>query len=171
MGISAVDARRPQHPEFFAIKEQIQGSALAMAAFNDHGLCSHGDDSARCFFDLTRSAQLHPGELFRFRQIGRQDCREWNQKGAKSGDSIFLNQQVSGSRHHDRVDDDIFKPVLLDLRRDRFDDRRIGEHAGLDRMRADIFHHCIYLFRHKLGFQRQDLTDTDRVLCGNRGDC
>ena len=23
---------------------------------------------------------------------------------------------------------------------------------------------------HKLGFQRQDLTDTNRVLCGNRGD-
>src|SRR6476661_9397304 len=50
MGISAVDAHRPQHPEILPVEKEIQRGSLAMAAFDHDGPCSHHDDSARRFF-------------------------------------------------------------------------------------------------------------------------
>ena len=59
--------------------------------------------------------------------------------------------------------------MLADLLRDYFDDRGVGEHAGLDRVGPDIVDHRVDLRADELWAQCLNLPDADGVLRGNRG--
>ena len=128
-----------------------------MAAFDDHGFCAHLDDSYCRFPNVICVAQLHAGEHFGFRNIRRDDARQWDQFSAQRGDGVFFNQQITRGRHHHRIDDDIYQAMLANLLCHHVDDRSVGEHAGLDRMGADIGDDRVDLRADEFGIDGQTL--------------
>ena len=54
--------------------------------------------------------------------------------------------------------------------RNRLDNRRVGQHAGLRGIRADVGHDRFDLRRHEVRRQRLECRDAERVLRGDRRD-
>ncbi len=73
-------------------------------------------------------------------------------------------------RHH-RIDDerDRRRP-LAQHRGQRLDHRGIMQHAGLDRIGADVVEHDLDLLADEIGRDRQDAKDALGILRGQRGD-
>ena len=86
------------------------------------------------------------------------------------GDGVLFNQQIARSRNHHRIDDQIFQPILTKFIGYNVNDRRVGEHAGLERVCADVTDYRIDLRRDELRIEGENLSHSNRVLRRDGGD-
>src|SRR5215471_17891612 len=112
-------------------------------------------------------------ERGRLGQIGRQHQRARNEQLAQGFNGIGCEQRITRSRHHDRVEHDIFRTMPLKPLRHRFDDPNLREHTDLHRTNAEIREHGVQLRGNEIGGHVVNATDAPCILrgkgCNNRG--
>ena len=96
-----------------------------------------------------------PLSAFGLRNVRRHDERARQQLRAQHLHAVVVEQALAALRHHHRIDDHERQIQLLDRRRDGFDDRRVGEHAGLRGVNLDVAGDGFDLRRHEIGRQRR----------------
>ena len=74
---------------------------------------------------------------------GRLGCDYGGQReqtGSQRSNGVRPQEHVASLGHHHRIDHQVPDAMLLDLVGHRADDAGVGEHAGLDRVGADVVH-------------------------------
>jgi hypothetical protein len=150
VSVLRANARYTKRSEFLPVIEHIDRRAFTVTAFDDNGFRSQGDDSTRGFFDIFGSAERHADKLLRFRYVRGYRRRQRYQSSAKRGDRVFLDQQIARRCHHDGIDDQILQTMFSDFFGDYFNNLRVRQHAGFERVRADVVNHSIDLRRNNL---------------------
>jgi hypothetical protein len=130
---------------------------IAMPALDQHGAAMRRDQrrgiAAQCF------------ELG---EVGRDDCRAAHQP-LERGDRRIVRQRRAAARDHDGVEHH-GHGELGELVGERQRRARRTDHPDLDRIDADIAHHCVHLRDHHVGGHRVHGADAERVLRGDRSD-
>ena len=112
----------------------------------------------------------HLREHFGFGNVGRDDARQADQRPAQGVDRFFVEQVIAALGDHHRIDDEVGQLERLDRGGHRLDDRRVGEHAGLDRVAAEVGDHRLDLRGDEIIGNDVHALDADGVLGGQRRD-
>jgi biotin transport system substrate-specific component len=144
--------------------------AVEVPALHYYDARAESEDSFRGPLHVLQRPHSHLGEDFGFRNIGRDDHGTSQELGPHHGNGFFDQQSVSTLRDHDGIHDHVGELEAFDRRSNRFDNRRGGEHARLDRVRTYVARHGLYLRDDKIGRHRLPIGDAERVLRGDRGD-
>src|SRR5579863_1293454 len=95
----------------------------------------------------------------------------WRETALQGLDRVTLDKRRSTLRDHDRVEHQRqCRRALLKHRGDGLDHRGVVQHAGLDRVGADIIEHDLHLLTDEGRIDRQDAVNTLGVLRGQRRD-
>ena len=112
---------------------------------------------------------VHARQRLRLGQVRRDHRGQREQVGPQRPDGIRAQQHVAALGHHHRVHHQAPDAVLPDLVGDGADDAGVGEHAGLDRVGADVVHDGVDLRGHDRGRSFEDPRDAGGVLGGDGG--
>src|SRR5215475_11435054 len=170
MSVTSAYAGRAKRTDFFSIEEQVDGRSFSMTALDDDAFCTHRDNPTRGLFYFFGPGQFHSGQLLGFGKIRRHNLRHRDEMGAKCLNRILSQQQVARFCDHHRINHEILQVISANLRGDELDQRSIGEHPGLQRVRSDVLHNRIDLGGHQIDAQFQNCTDFDSILGGDCGD-
>ena len=117
---------------------------------------------------LHRGLVVHreAGQQCGFVDVRRDQCREWEQMIAQRGFSVGRKQAMPRRRHHDRVDDERRPAVPGNTSSDSADQRSIGQHASLERVRWQVLSEGVELRFHEVRRNWIDGVDAQGILCG-----
>ena len=138
--------------------------AIEVAALDHHRTGAHRPQRAGGAGGVLRGADRQPGQHLRLGNVGRDDSRQRQQRPAYRLDGVGGQQVVAALGHHHRVDDQVGQPQPGDRRRDRLDDCRGRQHAGLDGVAAEVAGHGLDLGDDERR-RRQVHAVTARVSC------
>ena len=85
-------------------------------------------------------------------------------------DGFIVQEPVAALRDHHRIDDEVGQLERFHRRGDGLDEQRVGQHAGLDRIAAEIGGHRFDLQRQEIIRYDVHGADADGVLRGERRD-
>jgi hypothetical protein len=145
--------------------------AAQMAALHEHRLRA---ERAQClalldhrgFVGSRRDAQQRRG----LGQVRRDDARKRQQFFAQRRNGFGREQRMVALRDHHSVEHDALRPMAAQRLGDGAHDIRVGEHADLHGIDADIVENGVELCRDERRIGRVDGRDAARVLRGECGD-
>ena len=141
-----------------------------MPALDDYDARTELDDSSAGLAHGLDRSDLHLGQHFGLRDVWRHDMRERQQLGSNRLHGVLGEQPVASLGDHDGIDDELWEVKALHRCSDRFDDRGVGEHPGLDGVDADVSHYRLDLRGHQIRRNRLPFDDAERVLGSDRRD-
>ena len=125
--------------EVFAVEEDVRRIGNAMAALDQDRFGAHGSNGFGCLFHIMQTFNGFPCQHFRFRQVRRQDIGQGKEDFLQCLFGFRHQQAMAAGSHHDRIDDDVRRLVLLQLIGDDADRFRYANHTDFDGIDVDIF--------------------------------
>lgn len=125
------------------IDQQVdQFVARQMSAFQQHGARPQRQQRLRRRRHRRRIGDGHAGQRLGLGQVRRDHRGARNQLFAQGGFRFGLQQAGAAFRHHHRIDHQRhIRRMAVERGHHRFDDVGAVQHAGLDRIGADILQH------------------------------
>ena len=141
-----------------------------MAAFEQNRLGSHSDQRVSSRLHIVGARQGTPHQQRGLIQIGRHQRDFGEQLSDQRAHRRIFNQHRSTGGHHHRVEHHKWQPVAVYGLGDRSDDLRRMQHADLDRVNADVFHHRVDLLDQHVHRNRVHRPNALGVLGSEGGD-
>ncbi len=170
VGIRPRDAGADKLVELAVLKEQVDDlRARQMSALDDdRSRLQHGN-ATRGFAHVVHRSNRHLREHFGFGNVGGDHAGQAQQRPADGVHGLVVQQVIAALGHHHRVDDQVRQVERLNRGRHRLDDLRGRQHAGLDRVAAEVARDGLDLRGHEVVGQDVDAGDPDGVLGRDRG--
>ena len=157
-------------PRARAVKEEVVGVVDLMAALDEHGAAAGVVDALGGALHGFGRVNLHAGEHLSLRHVRRDHGREREQLRAQRGHGVVHQQPRAAGGDHHGVDDDAARAVDAQSVDDGLDERRRGDHAGLDGVGEDVSEDAVELGGQEVGRDLQNAADAGGVLRGQCGD-
>ena len=141
-----------------------------MAALDDHRARAELDYFDRSLANRRVGIDSNARQHFGLGNIRRDDARDRNQPFSNRAFALRSDQQRAAARHDHRIDHRRRQFEPFDRARDRLDDRRVGERAGLDRARNAFQGERIELRLDHLRRHVFDVRNPETVLRDHFGD-
>ena len=141
-----------------------------MPAFEQHRACALGQQVLRGRFERVCVGNVVPQQQSGFVQIGRDQARTREQLAHQHLHGLAGNQPVTAGGHHHGVEHHVAELVMVDGPGHHLHDGRCVQHADLDGIDANVFHHRLDLRLQKLSRYAMDALHAHGVLCGQRRD-
>ena len=140
-----------------------------MAALDDDEAGTGRGNGASGLASVFVGEDRTPGENFGLRDVwGHNQC-DRQQKPRQGGDGLWLKEAGAAFGDHDWIDHQVRYSPGFEAIRDVLDDDRVGEHAGLGGVGADVLQDDIELRDHDLFGHLGNGEDTPGALGGDRG--
>src|SRR5688500_14672146 len=137
-----------------------------MAALDEYDARPELQDPARGLVHALYRIDADAREDCRFGDVWRHDVGAWQELGTHRKYRILYQQSIAPLGDHHGIDDEERQVHAHDRRGHGLDDRGVREHAGLDRVGADVAGDRLDLRAHEISGQRQPARDAERVLGG-----
>ena len=151
MRIRIVDPLAVEPAETAVAVEQIVRVVEIVAALHQDRAVIRVGNQLRRGDHVVRGADLHAGKDLALGNVRGEDGGHGKQIFLQGADSIVRDQLCAAGRHHDGVDDDVFRLEFSEFFRDALNDPSRCDHADLHRVRTDVRENAGDLLLDKLG--------------------
>ena len=170
MGTGCLDALGGKGPELPAVEQDVGGRAFQVASFDHCRLRAHRHQVAGGVSGVVQRLNGSSGQDLRLRCVGCDHLGQRYQKGPQRPHRLLLKQLVASLGYHDRVNHQPAQAVLLNLLGDGHDNGGARQHAGLDRVGADVRDDRVYLRADQRRWQLQRFGNPEGILRGDGGE-
>ncbi len=171
VGVAGLDARPAEQPLAGGREEEIDHlPAGNVAALDQHSARAGGQQQQGGAPLAAKIPHRCAGQGLGLGRVRGQKGRAWDQQGAHGLHGVWRQELCAALGQHDRVDHRRRSGRRVQHPRHDLDHGRRAQHAGLDRVGADVLQHRAGLRLHHLGRNLVHAGGAKGVLYGDGGD-